>query len=86
MSWIGGGFWLPMLHVLEDNARSDTLDGRRIWWSRCNHMCVVLPPDLDRSSIRACWTCFPRGIDYLPRSTPNTNGETQETEGTVGQQ
>jgi hypothetical protein len=55
--WIGGGFWLPMLHEIAGEAQSDVLDGRRFWWSRCGAMCVELPVHTDLR-IPVCTKCF----------------------------
>lgn len=78
MSWIGGSFWISMLHELDDNARSDILDDRRFWWSLCGHMCVVLPPELDISNITHCETCFPNGHP-APRVAPQ-EGDCQDSQ------
>lgn len=58
MSWVGGGFWQPMFHVVDDNAPSDELDGQQFWWSRCGTMCVVIPAGADVTAIPQCSQCF----------------------------
>jgi hypothetical protein len=67
MSWIGFGFWLPMLHEMDDTARTGEFDGRRFWRSRCDSMCIELPAYTDLSTIPCCDTCFQDGLPTRSR-------------------
>jgi hypothetical protein len=61
MSWIAGGVFTTMIHLVRDNATSMCVNERRYWWSVCNHACVPIPPEHDPTTTGIPWcpTCFP---------------------------
>jgi hypothetical protein len=62
MSWVGGGVFRPLLHEVADDADDMRFDGRRLWWSRCLSLCVVLPDEQLEQWAFTCGKCFPDGL------------------------
>jgi hypothetical protein len=63
MSRIGGGVFRPLLHKIDADADDMRFNGRHLWWSRCQNLCVLLPPDkqLEKWAF-ICGKCFPDGL------------------------